>query len=359
MKGWISSVLAGALGLAGCGAQLKVDLDQALGPLPGETPVPAANPMTPERVALGRALFWDPLLSGNRDLACATCHHPAHAYADGRALSVGVGGQGLGPDRTANAGAPHLARRNALTLLDTAYNGLGVRDPVPRPEDAPMFWDERVASLEAQALGPLANADEMRGTRLTEAEIFPELVKRLTENEEYRSLFGQAFGPGPVTIERAAMAIAAFERTLVDRGTSFDRFLRGDDTALDFAQKRGLTEFIKRGCAKCHSGPMLSDFRLHQLRPGAEGRVRTPSLRHVTSTAPYLHDGSRPTLGEVFDFYVDLDTTLDPDLDELDGPRDPGARSDLEAFLRSLGDGVFDRSIPSRVPSGLPPAGLR
>lgn len=367
--GWTFVALVGGAAAVGCVDPLAPAVEQTVGPLPDLAPHPDDNPTTAEKVALGRMLFWDPILSGDRDIACVTCHHPDFAYADGRALSVGVGGAGLGPTRVASSEAPHHATRNTMTVLDTAWNGLNVRGESPGPAEAPMFWDNRVRSLEAQARGPITNLDEMRGTHFDETQILPELVRRLSEIPEYVTLFDAAFGSTVVTELAILRALAAFERTLVAGGSSFDRYMRGDASAMSPAQQRGLVELVARGCTHCHSGPMFSDFRLHMLRPGqgphhggshtAGGLMRTASLRNVIRTAPYFQDGSLATLDDVFTFYVHVDRDADPDLAGIDPPMpiDPGARNDLEAFLRAISDAPYDTTVPDRVPSGLHPGG--
>lgn len=375
MRVWTGSVavrVAATVAVAaGCADVLTPPVEQSVGALPDVVPAPEDNPTSESKVTLGRLLFWDPILSGNRDVACATCHHPELAYADGRALSIGVGGQGLGPARAVAIDAPHVTTRNSMSVLDTAWNGLNVRGEVPGPADAPMFWDNRVRSLEAQAAEPIRNLDEMRGPQFEADAMFPEIVRRLSEIPEYVALFDAAFGPAAVTEMSVVRAIAAFERTLVARGSSFDRYLAGDDDAMTFAQKRGLVEFVVRGCVQCHSGPMFSDFQLHTLRPGrgghghhqgstsAGGTMRTASLRNVARTAPYFQDGSLATLDDVFNFYVNVDRGGDPDLAGLDAPmpHHVGARNDLKAFLAAISDAPYDRTVPTRVPSGLPPGG--
>ena len=165
-----------------------------LAALPLETPAPADNPTTPERVALGRLLFWDPILSGQRDVACATCHHPDFGYSDGLDLSVGANGEGLGAARAFAAGRPaRLVKRNSQTVLNVAFNGL-VSGADPAPATAPMFWDLRVRSLEAQALEPIKALEEMRGEAYPEHRAVPAAVARLNGIAEYRQLFARAFG---------------------------------------------------------------------------------------------------------------------------------------------------------------------
>lgn len=352
------------LSLVGC-IDLTPDPRETIGALPSNVPEPADNPTRPETVELGRLLFWDPILSGDRDVACATCHHPNFAYSDGLASTIGVGGRGLGPGRIADPVAPRLSR-NSQTVLSSAWNGLTF-EGATTAELAPMFWDNRSVSLEAQVLGPLKSDAEMRGTSYGEDEILGELVARLAGIPEYQEKFAAAFGAGGVNETNLGRAIAAFERTLVPKNSSFDRYLAGDDDAMSVAAIRGLRGFIAQGCSRCHSGPMLSDFKVHRLpvptRPGDPedlgdgfGQFRTPSLRMVSHTAPYMHNGAFATLGEVFDFYHNVEVT-DP---LLGGDVEPahGGGEDLLLFFAALSDGTFDRTIPERVPSGLPPGGL-
>lgn len=349
--------------VAGCTDYLTPDPREILAALPSSVPAPIDNPTRPETVELGRALFWDPILSGDRDVACASCHHPDFAYTDGLRVSVGVGGRGVGPARAANHDAPRTAR-NSQTVLTAAWNGLSV-DGAVAPELAPMFWDHRLMSLEAQALAPIKSAVEMRGESYAEDEIVDEVVARVAAIPEYAAGFQTAFGAEGVNPTTLAQAIAAFERTLVPRDSSFDRYMAGDDDAMTVAQLRGLHGFIFQGCARCHSGPLLSDFKLHRLpvptQPGdpidlgdGAGQFRTPSLRMVTATGPYMHNGSL-TLDEVLDHYHNIEVT-DP---LLAGDVEPahGGGDDLHAFFAALSDGTFDRRVPDRVPSGLPPGG--
>ncbi len=372
------------------------------------TPPPPGNP----EEELGRLLFWDPVLSGPMDVSCATCHHPDFAYADGRALSLGPGAVGLGPDRVDLAGGViPVAQRNSPTLLNVAYNGLdrqrrrrrgGPRfTPLPtdletvNSERAPMFWDRRARSLETQALLPLTIREEMRGDAYPEEVAVDSVVARLRAIPEYVSLFREVYGE-ETTIEatQIASAIAAFERTLVARNSPFDRFLAGDEDALTTQQRRGLDEFNQADCSDCHRGPMLSDFNMHAegvaenpllAEPDAgDGRFRfrTPTLRNVAVTAPYMHNGMLGTLEEVLAFY-DRGRSENPNVanrrrrrgddDRRDEtPATPGRLSgrfrgvddmtvqqqeDIIAFLEALTDPDFDRTIPVRVPSGLPPGG--
>lgn len=358
-------VLVGAL-LVACSDMdvptLVVPEEHAVRPLPLTVPEPPDNPTTDAKVELGRMLFWDPILSGNRDVACATCHHPAHAYADGRDRSVGVDGRGLGADRKPGSHSQPIAR-NSMTVLDVAFNGVGATTATAA-EEAPMFWDSRELSLETQALRPIESAEEMRGDAIGEEQIFPEVTARLSAIAEYTALFESAFGTPDVTRASIGRAIAAFERTLIARDSSFDRYMQGDESALSQAGKRGLVAFIESGCSRCHSGPMLSDFELHRIgvpTPAGQapdlgdgtGRFRTPSLRNIMHTAPFMHDGSLATFEEIIEFYTAVDTSLDPNLEGLA----PAGLDDMLALFEALSDGDFDRTVPERVPSGLPPGG--
>ena len=256
---------------------------------------PTVSAQSPTRTAteeLGRLLFWDPILSGNRDIACATCHHPEFAYADGRALSLGVGSVGLGPARTdTTGGVIPVVKRNAHTILNVGFNGLddnrrrreafdGTVASVNQ-ENAPMFWDNRMRSLELQALEPIKSLEEMRGRAYPEDEALDRVVARLEAIPEYVALFGRAFGPeASVTSLRLGEAIAAFERTLIAMNSPFDRFRGGDRDALSEEQRRGMEEFDDAGCDRCHDGVMFSDFDLH-----AEGVAEHPLLESADAGA--------------------------------------------------------------------------
>lgn len=338
-------------------------------------PSPADNRLTEDKVELGRLLYWDPILSGNGDVSCATCHHPDFGYADGLPLSVGVGGRGVGPNRAGNT----LAGRNAPTVLNTGLNGWIDDDALPNPTTAPMFWDVRARSLETQALGPIVNAEEMRGDAYSEEEALDVVVGRLRANDTYAALFMEVFGgdiDDAVTEENLGKAIAAFERHLSRPNSAFDRWLAGDDNAMTAQQVRGFNTFNRVGCDNCHTGPMLSDFRLRRIgapnnvdNRGDAGdgthRYRVPSLRNITRTAPYMHGGTFANLGQVFAFYRRPGTQPPPgqgvlpaNIGPLDrqvlGLRFNGAdEADMTAFLRALSDDGVDTARPITVPSGL------
>jgi cytochrome c peroxidase len=375
------ATVAGILGLLAAGAT-AVRTQQTFSPLPTAVAAPADNPTTPEKAELGRLLFWDPILSGTKDVACATCHHPDFGYAENLDVSIGVQGVGLGATRRFAPGTPMThVKRNSQTVLNSAFNGIdtsGRYDPLR----APMFWDVRVQSLEAQALEPIKTLEEMRGSVYSAESALDVVVSRLAEIPEYRERFANVFGGArPVSADNLGRALAAFERTLVAANSPFDRYMRGDQSAMTPLQIQGMRRFERAGCANCHSGPMFSDFQVHVLGiddntklPASDAGVngtygfRTASLRNLVYTAPYMHSGVFRTLDQVVDFYdnpgrrgrgrrgggarnpnVSRDQ-LDPLLLDLNMR---GGRRDLVEFLRALSDDSFDRTIPTSVPSGL------
>jgi len=383
--GWLAAALV--LG-AVLFAALDVGSQDIRTPLPRTAKAPAANPGTPAKVALGRLLFWDPLLSGPKDVACATCHHPEFGYAENRDLSIGVTGAGLGHRRRFAAGSTiPLVKRNSQTILNVAFVGSDERGNYD-PATAPMFWDVRVKSLEAQALEPLKALEEMRGRTYAEDKAVETVVARLNEVPEYRRLFAEAFGAtNPVSATNLGNALAAFQRSIVANNAPFDRYMRGDRNAMNASQLAGMRRFERTGCANCHNGPMFSDYKLHVLGvpdnpalptdPGAEGRYafRTASLRNLRFTAPYMHSGIFDTLEDVLEFYDDVDNggggrrggrnndrnvnvsrdELDPLLRQLRGVDDNDF--ELLSFLDALSDDQFDKTIPKTVPSGLTAGG--
>ena len=357
-------------------------IDLRFDALPAATRAPADNPGTPDKVALGRLLFWDPILSGRQDVACATCHHPRFGYAENRDLSIGVDGIGLGASRHFREGsAIPFVKRNSQTILNAVFNGISDGGAY-EPSTAPMFWDLRARSLELQALEPLKTLEEMRGDAYTEANAIATVTARLTANAEYRRLFAGAFNSRQaITGDQLGKALAAFQRSLTANNAPFDRYMRGATDAMTDAQVRGMQRFARVGCINCHRGPMFSDYQLHVLGvpdnpqllvsdAGVDQRYafRTASLRNLTYTAPYMHSGVFDSLRDVLEFYDDVSgrrgrarnahvsrEQLDPLLRQL---RDPDDRAgDLIAFLQALSDDSFDRTIPGRVPSGLAPGG--
>lgn len=263
--------------------------------LPNRAPAPADNPLTQEKVTLGERLFFDPGLSFDRSVACASCHDVSgKAGADGRATALGINNQ-IGP-------------RNAPTVWNAAFQAV-------------QFWDGRAGSLEEQAKGPPVNPGEMGMPSLED------VAKRVQDDPSYRQPFALAFGEtAPIDIDNIAKAIASFERTLITPDAPFDRFMHGDDLALTPEQKRGMGLFRSAGCITCHSGPNFSQASLFEpfasdrylmasrsplatkYRLGEDkgkapkgslnGIWRIPSLRNVALTGPYFHNGAVADLKE-------------------------------------------------------------
>ena len=349
----------------------------AFSALPQTVKGPPDNPPSADKAALGKLLFWDPILSGAKDVACASCHHPRFGYSENRDLSIGVNGIGLGEEREfASANAIPLVKRNSQTLLNVAFNGIDESGQY-EPSAAPMFWDMRVTSLETQALQPIKTFEEMRGDAYAEDGALDAVVARLNAIPEYRTLFRKAFGgENTVSAGNLGKALAAFERTLLANNSSFDRYMRGDRNAMTATQIAGMLRFQTIGCANCHNGPMFSDYKPHVLGVPDNAKLeqsdrgikdapyafRTASLRNLTFTAPYMHNGTFQTLREVIRFYRRPPRNpnvgrqeVDPLIRQL---RRPGRGADeLIEFLNALNDDSFDKSIPSRVPSGLHPGG--
>ena len=380
---------ASALGALGAGLAILVlgaacsdrlfNVNPRIDDIAIDSPEPVGNPTTPAKVELGRLLFWDPILSGEKDVACATCHHPARGYTDGRDLSLGTGATGFGPDRRDQSqGRIPIVSRNSMSLLNVAYNGLTEAAPDRAdPEAAPMLWDSRLQSLEAQALDPIRTRNEMRGDAYAEEAALDSVVARLGGIPAYVMQFAEAFGGAkPVSAENLAKAIAAFQRTLVARESRFDHYVQGDEEALSALEKRGMFLFTRVGCYRCHSGPMMSDFELHVLgvdenpalgvpdQGSAAFAFRTPTLRNLGFTAPYMHNGTKATLEDVVRFYgVPHSENPHVATDSLDAdflpifPIEDDQVDAIAAFLRTFDDPNFDRTIPAAVPSGLPVGG--
>ncbi|MGX1930072.1 cytochrome-c peroxidase [Flagellimonas sp. 2504JD4-2] len=354
--------------------------------LPTQVVHPKDNPPSEAKEKLGKLLFYDPILSGNKDVSCVTCHHPDMGYAEFLDISIGTNATGLGSKRKFNT--PNnipFVKRNAQTVINTAFNGLQSHLTYV-PEDATMFWDDRAKSLEKQAIEPIKALEEMRGNDFTEDEIMQEVVERLKNISEYQKLFAEAFDePESITIENLGKAIAAFERTLIANNSRFDQYIRGDSEAISISEKDGFELFKSVGCINCHSGPMFSDYKMHVLGVPENSKLpvvdhgvadvglkdsfafRTPTLRNLRFTAPYMHNGSFVTLRRVLEFYEDISNNVvrNPNVDP--SKFDPFVRelrlsvkemALIISFLNTLNDDGFDKSIPENVPSGLPVGGL-
>ncbi|MBI5058576.1 cytochrome-c peroxidase [candidate division KSB1 bacterium] len=384
----------------------------ALVPL-GPIDYPPDNPPMQERITLGRLLFFDPILGGELDVSCATCHHPDFAFGDGRQLPIGVaGGRSLGPTRTSGSsrisGAPvGFTPRNAPTCFNTAYNAdeHGVHG-----HNGFQFWDGRVKSLEVQATKPITSRVEMRGDAypgdddVAGATSLDSVLNRLRAIDEYVALFMNAFpqehqewqmGLREHVVDSSTYgrSIGAYERELVTRNSAYDRYADGDDHALTNSQKRGLELFFTTAkCSQCHPAPVFSNYEFtvqgapqigpgkaiipgddlgrceFTLNPGDNYAFRTPTLRNVELTAPYMHDGVFGSLEEVVQFYNHGCQPRHPQcpdeaVDSL--VRDPlnltdGQVEDLVSFLKALTDPgtalpQLLLTVPERVPSGLTP----
>jgi cytochrome c peroxidase len=301
----------------------------------GEPATPPENAVTRARVELGKALFFDPRLSGNGTVSCATCHNPALGWSDGLRTGVGINGTVLG--------------RATPTIINTGYN-------------TQFMWDGRKKSLEDQALGPMKTPEEMK----TDFSAAVALLRRLPG---YDAMFAAAYPGEPIGAETIAKAIASFERTVVSNDSRFDRWVAGDRTALNMSEWRGYQVFMdsaKGNCAVCHRAPNFTDNGYHNIgvshAAGSEdlgrykirkvavlkGAFKTPTLRDVELTAPYFHNGSAATLQEVVEHYArggDDRSNLSSDMHELSLTETE--KGDLVAFLRSLTGNPRTIALPS------------
>lgn len=334
--------------------------DPSLGPEPYEWRlpehfeepfVPSTNPMSAAKVELGRWLFYETLLSVSGEHSCASCHQQAHAFTDGLVTPVGADGSS-GP-------------RNAMSLVNVAYS-------------SDLTWANPVLdTLEEQALAPLFLDHPLE---LGAQFVIADALDTLEHDEDYADRFAAAFPDEvePVSVGNIAKAIAAFERTIIAADSPYDRYLAGDAEALEPDARRGLVLFesSRFGCARCHAGPMLAggqgqfeNVGLYNVGPtGAYpvpnsglfefthdpadyGRYKVPSLRNVALTAPYMHDGSIETLGEVVDLFASGGRSRMTEHDDAPGRDNPNKsalvggfemtdqeRADLVAFLESLSD---------------------
>ena len=250
----------------------------------GNVKQPPENRASPAKTALGRELFFDARLSRDGRVACASCHQPDKGFSNGERFATGVGGK--------------VGTRKVLRLFNVGFSGS-------------LFWDGRAATLEAQALMPIENPAEM--------DMRPaDLAARLNGIASYRERFQKIFG-SEATPQQIAMALAAFERTLVSDDTPFDRYLRGNKQALPADALRGMRLFFGEArCAVCHKGPTLSDDLFHNVgaadpddlgrrsvtgKTKDHGAFRTPQLREVGRTAPYMHNGKFKSLRDVVRHY--------------------------------------------------------
>jgi cytochrome c peroxidase len=303
---------------------------------PAAVPYPEGNAPTTARVELGRALFFDPRLSGSAMISCSTCHNPALGWSDGQPTAVGDGAKRLG--------------RKTPTVLNTAYQPL-------------QMWDGRMKTLEDQALGPIGSTAEMNMP-------LDRMVEHLRAIPGYAPMFERAYPGEGITQTTVAKAIASFERTVVSTRSPFDRWRGGDEGAVNDSAKRGFALFQgKARCTLCHQGFNFTDNGFHNIGVRSlgdtpddgrfvhrkvkvlKGAFKTPTLRDVELTAPYMHNGMYRTLDEVVEHYDrggDAKDNLDPNMQPLGLSAQD--KRDLVAFMKSL----TGQSMPVEVPH-LPP----
>lgn len=330
---WITSVVLAALSTWSPAAD---NYNQAIPAGLVAPPLPEGATMSAAKVELGKALYFDKRLSRDNTVSCASCHDPNKGWSNGEQFATGVRNQKGG--------------RNSPTVLNAAYARL-------------QFWDGRAEWLEGQALGPIANPIEMDLT-------LDEAVARLKGIKGYGQLFQQAFNAAP-SKEGIAQAIAAFERTVLSGDAPYDRYVQGDKKALSPAAVRGMNIFFNKGhCSACHAGPVFSDQAFHNIGIGMDqpkpdigrmevskqlgdrGSFKTPQLRDVARSAPYMHDGSLKTLEEVVEHY-NKGGIANPQLDEELYPLNLSAaeRADLVTFMK---EGLASSKYPQIEPPKLP-----
>ena len=299
-------------------------------------PIPADNPQTAAKIELGKQLYFDPRLSYDGTISCATCHDPAKGWSNGDTFGVGIKGQKGG--------------RNSPTVINAAYFPL-------------QFWDGRAKELEGQALGPIQNPIEMGHT-------LEQCVECINGIEGYKKQFKDVFGT-EVTSDGIAKAIAAFERTVLSGDAPYDRYKAGDKKALSASAERGMNLFFNKGhCSACHAGANFSDAAFHNIGVGMDkekpdegrqtistmlgdrGAFKTPGLREIARTGPYMHDGSLKTLEEVVEHY-NKGGVANPQLDEEIFPLQLTAeeKADLVTFMK---EGLSSASYPMVAPPKLP-----
>jgi cytochrome c peroxidase len=298
---------------------------------------PKDNPYSAAKAELGRYLYFDRRLSADETVSCASCHNPQFGFTDGAPVSTGI--------RTQKGG------RSAPTVINRVYS-------------LAQFWDGRAKSLEEQAKGPIANPIEMGMTHAA-------VVERLKGIAGYRPLFAKAFGSEDIDIDRVAMAIATFERTVLSGNAPYDRYKRGEKSAMTAQQVRGMGIFVdKAKCDQCHEGANFTLNAYHNIGIGTDkpepdagrfeitkdsrdwGAFKTPTLREIEHTAPYMHDGSLKTLDDVVEYYNkggNPNKNLDPAMKQLHlSDQD---RKDIVAFLKSLsGQGWQQIKAPVEFP---------
>jgi cytochrome c peroxidase len=346
---WAAGLLTGALLLA-LGLTIGISVSEAQREQPPKPPLglppvpwPADNPYTKEKAELGWLLYFDKRLSSDASVSCASCHAPEKAFTDGEAVSTGIAGQKGG--------------RSAPTVINRAYSTL-------------QFWDGRASSLEEQAKGPIANPIEMTSHKDAKA-AHDACVECLKSIPGYVERFRKVFGTADFDIDHVAKAIATFERTILSGNAPFDRYRAGDRRAMTPDQIRGLDVFLNKAqCDSCHLGFNFTDGSYENVGIGMDkpepdlgrflvtrreeekGSFKTPTLREVEHTAPYMHDGRYKTLEEVVEHY-DRGGIKNPWLDERLKPLSLTSqeKKDLVVFLKALsGEGWQHVKPPASFP---------
>lgn len=300
---------------------------------------PEENPPTASGIALGRKLFFDPILSRDSTISCGTCHQPALAFTDGRGISIGIDGR--------------EGRRSAPTLLNIGFHNHG------------LFWDGRSPNLEEQSLHPITDPVEMDNQLDT-------VIRRLMQDAHYSGLFSAAFGTPDITLDRLAKALAQYERSLVSAGSRFDQMVAGEIN-FSLSELRGWAMFFDASadvphaeCNHCHIDPFFANpqYQNNGLEAGPDagraeitgnpydrGKFKVPTLRNIALTAPYMHDGRFATLEEVLDHYVSgghPGINVSPNVRPL--ALDERDKQDLIQFLKTLTDTVFlDKPQPQNA----------
>lgn len=298
--------------------------------------IPRSNPLTKEKIELGKQLYFDPRLSRDNTVSCASCHDPKLGWSNGEAFATGIDGQ--------------VGGRSAPTIINSGYSYF-------------QFWDGRAIQLEGQALGPIQNPIEMDLDLET-------LVEKLKGVQAYREQFKEVFG-GDITADGVAKAIASFERTILSGDAPYDRFKAGDESALSAEAKRGMELFFgKAKCSACHSGSNFSDGAFHNIgvsidkeEPdlgrhvvtklgGDKGSFKTPTLREIARTAPYMHDGSEKTLRDVVVYY-NRGGNKNPQLDEAIFPLKL-TEQEIDDLVTFMEEGLSSHNYPEVEPPDLP-----
>ena len=336
----VSMTLAAFWSLQGAPDEMKAPASAAAIKIPlGLQPIPwpKDNRYSPEKWELGRALYYDTRLSADNTISCASCHSPKMGFTDQMPNSAGIKGQ--------------RGDRSAPTVINRAYT-------------MAQFWDGRAKSLEDQAVGPMQNPIEMGSTH-------PDIVGKLKGIPGYRAMFKAAFGSEEFDIAHAGKAIATFERTVLSGNSPYDKYKAGSKKAMNASQVRGMDVFVNKAkCDQCHEGVNFTLNAYHNLGVGMDkpnpdggrqkftgkgedwGAFKTPTLRDVANTGPYMHDGSLKTLEDVVEFY-DKGGTPNKNLDEKVKPLKLTAqdKKDLVEFMKALsGEGWQHLTAPKQFP---------